>query len=120
VPVLLATSGKPLLLAPPVPGSNGAIICVYFTRSCRIQFSRALARIGAGNFPALALSLLIVTRPPDAKEIEKEIETIRAKKESVSIAQDFEKAAALRDAEKQTQDKLERIVNEWREKGKRA
>ena len=61
---------------------------------------------------------MIMTRPPDAKEIEKEIETIRAKKESAIIAQDFEKAAALRDCEKQTQDKLERIVNEWREKGK--
>ena len=92
------------------------MICVHFTRSCRIQFSRALARIGAGNFsrPGVALSLLIMTRPPDAKEIE----TIRSKKESAIIAQDFEKAAALRDAEKQTQDKLERIVNEWREKGK--
>ena len=55
-----------------------------------------------------------MTRLPDAKEIE----TIRSKKESAIIARDFEKAAALRDAEKQTQDKLERIVNEWREKGK--
>src|SRR5262249_57014273 len=59
-----------------------------------------------------------MTRLPDVKEIEKEIETIRAKKEAAIIAQDFEKAAALRDCEKQTQDKLERIVNEWREKGK--
>jgi hypothetical protein len=118
MPFLPATSGKPLLPPPPVPGSNGAMIWVYFTRSCRIQFSRALARIGARNFSraGVALSLLIMTRPPDAKEIE----TVRAKKESASIAQDFEKAAALRDAEKQTQDKLERIVNEWREKGKRA
>src|SRR6516164_7428444 len=57
---------------------------------------------------------MIMTRPPDAKEIE----TIRSKKESAIIAQDFEKAAALRDAEKQSQDKLERIVNEWRKKGK--
>jgi ATP-dependent Clp protease ATP-binding subunit ClpC len=58
-----------------------------------------------------------MTRLPDVKEIEKEIETIRAKKESAIIAQDFEKAAALRDCEKQTQDKLERIVNERQEKG---
>src|SRR6516225_449801 len=56
-----------------------------------------------------------MTRPPDVKEIEKEIETIRAEKESAIKAQDFEKAAALRDSEKQTQDKLERILNEWRE-----
>src|SRR5215470_1277997 len=56
-----------------------------------------------------------MTRPPDVKEIEKEIETIRAEKESAIIAQDYEKAAALRDSEKQIQDKLERILNEWRE-----
>ncbi|MBV8140490.1 MAG: ATP-dependent Clp protease ATP-binding subunit [Verrucomicrobia bacterium] len=56
-----------------------------------------------------------MTRPPDVKEIEKEIETIRAEKEAAIKAQDFEKAAALRDSEKQAKDKLERILNEWRE-----
>jgi len=57
-----------------------------------------------------------MTRPPDVKEIEKEIEVIRADKEAAIKAQDFEKAAALRDSEKQTKDKLERILTEWREK----
>ena len=56
-----------------------------------------------------------MNRPPDAKAIEKVIETIRAHKESAIKAQDYEKAAALRDSEKQTQDKLERILNEWGE-----
>jgi ATP-dependent Clp protease ATP-binding subunit ClpC len=56
-----------------------------------------------------------MTRPPEVKEIEKNIETIRAEKEAAIKAQDFEKAAALRDSEKQTQDKLERILNGWRE-----
>src|SRR6266481_4130538 len=56
-----------------------------------------------------------MTRPPDVKEIEKNIETIRAEKEAAIKAQDFEKAAALRDSEKQTTDKLEQILNEWRE-----
>jgi ATP-dependent Clp protease ATP-binding subunit ClpC len=57
-----------------------------------------------------------MTRPPDVKEIEKEIEVIRADKEAAIKAQDFEKAAALRDSEKQTKDRLERILTEWREK----
>jgi ATP-dependent Clp protease ATP-binding subunit ClpC len=57
-----------------------------------------------------------MTRPPDVKEIEKEIEVIRAEKEAAIKAQDFEKAAALRDSEKQTKDRLERILTEWREK----
>ena len=57
-----------------------------------------------------------MTRPPDVKEIEKEIETIRNDKEAAIKAQDFEKAAALRDSEKQAKDKLERILDEWRER----
>src|ERR1700746_1032211 len=56
-----------------------------------------------------------MTRPPDVKEIEKDIETIRAEKEAAIKAQDYEKAAALRDFELHTKDKLERILNEWRE-----
>jgi ATP-dependent Clp protease ATP-binding subunit ClpC len=56
-----------------------------------------------------------MTRPPDVKEIEKEIETIRTDKEAAIKAQDFEKAASLRDLEKQTKDKLERILAQWRE-----
>jgi ATP-dependent Clp protease ATP-binding subunit ClpC len=56
-----------------------------------------------------------MTRPPDVKEIEKEIEAIRIEKEAAIKAQDFEKAAALRDSEKQTKDKLERILSDWRE-----
>src|SRR5262249_56314671 len=58
-----------------------------------------------------------MTRLPDVKELEKELESIRVKKESAIKVQDFEKAAALRDSEKQTQDKLERILNERRRKG---
>jgi ATP-dependent Clp protease ATP-binding subunit ClpC len=63
----------------------------------------ARARIGA------------MTRPPDVKEIEKEIEEIRIEKEAAIKAQDFEKAAALRDKEKQTKEKLDSILAKWRE-----
>src|SRR5689334_334137 len=56
-----------------------------------------------------------MTRPPDVKEIEKEIEAIRLEKEAAIKAQDFEKAAALRDREKQTKEKLDSILNKWRE-----
>jgi ATP-dependent Clp protease ATP-binding subunit ClpC len=56
-----------------------------------------------------------MTRPPDVKLIEAEIEAIRAEKEGTIKAQDFEKAAALRDSEKQAKEKLERILAEWRE-----
>ena len=63
----------------------------------------ARARIGA------------MTRPPDVKEIEKEIDDIRVEKEAAIKAQDFEKAASLRDTEKQAKDKLEQILADWRE-----
>ena len=56
-----------------------------------------------------------MTRPPDVKEVEKEIEDIRAQKEGAIKAQDFEKAAALRDTEKQAKEKLEAILTQWRE-----
>src|ERR671926_614965 len=56
-----------------------------------------------------------MTRPPDVKEIEKEIERIRLDKEAAIKAQDFEKAASLRDKEKQTKEKLDTILAKWRE-----
>src|SRR6266516_2689980 len=56
-----------------------------------------------------------MTRPPDVREIEKEIEEIRLEKEAAIKAQDFEKAAALRDREKQTKEKLDAILSKWRE-----
>jgi ATP-dependent Clp protease ATP-binding subunit ClpC len=56
-----------------------------------------------------------MTRPPDVKEIEKEIEEIRLEKEAAIKAQDFEKAAALRDREKQAKEKLDAILTKWRE-----
>jgi ATP-dependent Clp protease ATP-binding subunit ClpC len=62
----------------------------------------ARARIGA------------MTRPPNVKDIEAEIETIKAEKEAAIKAQDFEKAASLRDAEKQAKDKLDAVLAEWR------
>jgi len=55
-----------------------------------------------------------MTRPPNVKDIEAEIETIRVEKEGAIKAQDFEKAASLRDTEKQAKDKLEKILTEWR------
>src|SRR5580658_3875097 len=53
-------------------------------------------------------------RPPDVKSIEAEIEEIKGRKEASIKAQDFEKAAALRDSEKEAKDKLEAVLAEWR------
>ena len=55
-----------------------------------------------------------MTRPPDVKALEVEIEEIRGQKEAAIKAQDFEKAASLRDSEKQAREKLEKIMADWR------
>ncbi|MGA7391202.1 MAG: ATP-dependent Clp protease ATP-binding subunit [Terrimicrobiaceae bacterium] len=55
-----------------------------------------------------------MTRPPNVKDIEAQIEQIRVDKEAAIKAQDFEKAAALRDNEKQAKDRLDTILSEWR------
>jgi ATP-dependent Clp protease ATP-binding subunit ClpC len=55
-------------------------------------------------------------RPPDVKDIEARIETIKNEKEACIKAQDFEKAAALRDKEKEARDHLEKVLTDWRAK----
>src|SRR5580700_6059839 len=56
-----------------------------------------------------------MTRPPESKTLEGEIEEIKTQKERAIKNQDFEGAAAMRDKEKHAKDKLERILADWRE-----
>jgi len=55
-----------------------------------------------------------MTRPPEVKSLEAEIEEIKARKEKAIKDQDFEGAASMRDKEKQAKEKLEALLNEWR------
>ena len=55
-----------------------------------------------------------MTRPPDVKSLEADIETIKTRKERAIKEQDFEGAAAMRDQEKQAKEKLEGILSAWR------
>ena len=55
-----------------------------------------------------------MTRPPESKTVEAEIEEIKAKKERAIKNQDFEGAAQMRDKEKQAKEKLENLLKEWR------
>jgi ATP-dependent Clp protease ATP-binding subunit ClpC len=55
-----------------------------------------------------------MTRPPQVKVLEGEIEEIKTKKERAIKNQDFEGAAAMRDKEKQAKEKLEGVLKEWR------
>jgi len=55
-----------------------------------------------------------MTRPPESKTVEAEIEEIKGKKERAIKNQDFEGAAQMRDKEKQAKEKLENLLKEWR------
>jgi ATP-dependent Clp protease ATP-binding subunit ClpC len=55
-----------------------------------------------------------LTRPPEIKGMEGEIESINKDKVAAINSQDFEKAAALRDTEKQKKKELEDLIGSWR------
>jgi ATP-dependent Clp protease ATP-binding subunit ClpC len=62
--------------------------------------------------------LKAMTRPPDLKEIDAQIEQLNQEKESAVAEQDFEKAAHLRDQADKLKKKKELVNREWREKSK--
>jgi ATP-dependent Clp protease ATP-binding subunit ClpC len=55
-----------------------------------------------------------MTRPPETKALEGEIEEIKTKKERAIKNQDFEGAASMRDKEKQAKERLESMLAAWR------
>ncbi|MBC8003065.1 MAG: ATP-dependent Clp protease ATP-binding subunit, partial [Opitutaceae bacterium] len=55
-----------------------------------------------------------MTRPPEVKGLETEIEDIKSKKERAIKNQDFEGAAAMRDKEKHAKENLESVLKDWR------
>ena len=62
------------------------------------------------------IRLRTMTRPPDLKEIDEEIERLNKEKEDAVANQDFEEAASLRDSADKLRTKKENITREWREK----
>jgi ATP-dependent Clp protease ATP-binding subunit ClpC len=58
-----------------------------------------------------------MTRPPEVKAMEAEIEDIKGRKERSIKNQDFEGAAQMRDKEKQAKDRLETLLRNWRAAG---
>lgn len=55
--------------------------------------------------------------PPDLKEQEKELERLRSEREEAVNAQEYEKAAELRDKEKSVTEEVERLKSEWKGTG---
>ena len=59
------------------------------------------------------LNVLIV--PPDLKQVEEKVESLRKEKEAYIKSQAFEKAAALRDQERLVRQELEQLNRQWSE-----
>src|SRR5215469_295458 len=55
-----------------------------------------------------------MTRPPEVKDLEAEIEKIKTQKERAIKDQDFEGAAGMRDKEKHAKEKLDSVLAAWR------
>lgn len=55
-----------------------------------------------------------LTTPPDLKELENELEKTTREKDDAIKVQNFEKAAELRDKEKNLKEKLENLKNDWK------
>src|SRR5688572_5148305 len=55
-----------------------------------------------------------MTRPPELKDIEAEIEQIKLLKEKAIKEQDFEGAASMRDKEKHAKEKQESVLTAWK------
>ncbi len=55
-----------------------------------------------------------MTRPPELKDIEAEIEQIKIQKEKAIKEQDFEGAAAMRDKEKHAKEKQDSVLSAWK------
>src|SRR6476469_4526679 len=62
--------------------------------------------------------LRAMTKPPDLKEIDDEVERLNKEKEEAVANQDFEKAASLRDSADKLKKKKDSITKEWRDKSR--
>ncbi|MHC5009636.1 MAG: ATP-dependent Clp protease ATP-binding subunit [Planctomycetota bacterium] len=66
------------------------------------------------------LRLKSMTHPPDLKELEVEISRLEREKEEAVGAQDFERAAQLRDQAQKVRRKKDQLLREWREQTQRT
>jgi len=64
--------------------------------------------------------LQTTTKPPDLKEIEKKLETVSKEKRAAIAAQEFEKAARLRDEEKKIEQELQQTKKSWDQRKDKA
>ena len=64
------------------------------------------------------IRLRSMSKPPDLKDIDEQVEKLNKEKEEAVANQDFEKAANLRDSADKLRRKKEQITREWRDKSR--
>lgn len=67
---------------------------------------------------ASRIRIKTLTAPPDVKELETKVDSIRQEKEAAIASQEYEKAAKLRDEEKSLSDKLKQQKESWEDKSR--
>lgn len=69
---------------------------------------------------ASKVKISTVTIPPDLKDLEEKLEQLSKEKEEAISIQNFERAAEIRNEEKETQQQLEERRNSWKDKDTEA
>jgi ATP-dependent Clp protease ATP-binding subunit ClpC len=97
---------------------------VTFTDDALVAAAKLSDRYISGRFlPDKAIDILdeagsrshlaILTLPPEMKELEEKIAQIKKEKEAYIKSQNFEKAAGLRDEERSSREKLDKLKKDW-------
>ncbi len=100
---------------------------VKFTEEALEEAAKLSDRYITGRFlPDKAVDLMdeagakarlsALTAPPDLRQLEDKIEQIKKEKEEAIKNQDFEKAANLRDQERETKAELQKLKDNWKKK----
>ncbi len=63
---------------------------------------------------ASRLRINAMTAPPDFRETEEKLQKVRQEKQAAIAAQEFEKAAALRDREREIMEEMEQLEEDWK------
>ncbi|MDI6873622.1 ATP-dependent Clp protease ATP-binding subunit [Candidatus Solincola sp.] len=63
---------------------------------------------------ASRLRIKAMTAPPDFRELEEKLQKVRQEKQAAIAAQEFEKAASLRDREKEILKEMEQLEEDWK------
>ena len=92
-------------------------IDLYTVDELCVTLTEAVARM-ATDYPQNRVRLKAMTRPPDLKELDEEVERLNKEKEEAVANQDFEKAAQLRDSADKLKKKKQNLTKDWREKSR--